>query len=161
MNAIGITGHQRLTSNTEDLIARAIDRRLRKIQALVGISCLAKGADQVFAERVLTVGGKLIVILPATQYASTFEDGSVREHYYALLAQAGEVICLPFIEPSEEAYWAAGKEVVNRCSLLLAVWNGQPSGGLGGTADVVAYAREQNRPTIIVWPRGAKRMDAQ
>jgi hypothetical protein len=37
----------------------------------------------------------------------------------------------------------AGRVVVDRSSVLVAAWDGQPSRGLGGTADVVAYARER------------------
>jgi hypothetical protein len=38
-----------------------------------------------------------------------------------------------------------------------AVWDGQPSGGLGGTADVVAaYAREWGVPVEVVWPEGCE-----
>ncbi len=33
-----------------------------------------------------------------------------------------------------------GLVVVERCDLLLAIWDGHPAHGLGGTADIVAYA---------------------
>ena len=36
-----------------------------------------------------------------------------------------------------------GRAVVDCSSVLVAVWDGQPSRGLSGTADVVAYARER------------------
>ena len=51
----------------------------------------------------------------------------------------------------------AGKVVVDRSSVLLAVWDGQPSRGLGGTADVVAYARQRGVPVTVIWPEGASR----
>lgn len=158
MTAVGMTGHQGLTSATEKLVADAIDRQLREVEELVGISSLAEGADQIFAERVLAAGGRLTVILPAARYASTFPDGPARQHYEDLLSHAEEVFRLPFDEPAEQAYWAAGKEIVDRCDLLLAVWNSKPSGGLGGTADIVAYARTKGRPTIVIWPPNAARL---
>jgi hypothetical protein len=34
--------------------------------------------------------------------------------------------------------------------VLLAVWNGEPSRGRGGTAEIVGYAREIGRPVIII-----------
>lgn len=158
MTAVGVTGHQGLTPDTEKLVADAIDRQLHEVQELVGISSLAEGADQIFAERVLAAGGQLTVILPAACYARTFPHGRVRQHYEDLLSRAEQVIRLPFDEPAEEAYWAAGKEVVDQCDLLLAVWNGEPAGGLGGTADIVAYARTKGRPTIVIWPPNAARL---
>jgi hypothetical protein len=42
--------------------------------------------------------------------------------------------------------------VVARCDLLVAVWNGAPARGLGGTADIVSYARECGRATVIIDP---------
>ena len=51
----------------------------------------------------------------------------------------------------------AGKVVVDRSSVVLAVWDGQPSRGLGGTADVVAYARQRGVTVTVVWPEGASR----
>jgi len=159
MTAVGVTGHQGLTPNTEKLVADAMDRQLRDVQELVGITSLAEGADQIFAERVLAAGGQLTVILPAARYALTFPQGPARQHYEDILSRAERVIHLPFDEPAEEVYWAAGKEVVDRCDLLLAVWNGKASGGLGGTADVVAYARKKGRPAIVIWPPNAARLN--
>jgi hypothetical protein len=40
---------------------------------------------------------------------------------------------------------------------LFAVWDGEPARGYGGTADVVAYARQLGTPVRIIWPRGARR----
>jgi hypothetical protein len=41
--------------------------------------------------------------------------------------------------------------------VLLAVWDGTPSQGVGGTADVVAFAGERGVPTAVVWPPGSRR----
>ncbi|UJW36868.1 hypothetical protein L3Q67_02325 [Saccharothrix sp. AJ9571] len=41
--------------------------------------------------------------------------------------------------------------------VVLAVWDGGPSSGHGGTADVVDAARERGLPVTIVWPDGAER----
>jgi len=37
------------------------------------------------------------------------------------------------------------------------VWDGQPARAYGGTADVVAYAREHGTPVRVIWPPGAER----
>jgi hypothetical protein len=56
------------------------------------------------------------------------------------------------IEPStderSDAYLEAGVRTVDECDLLLAVWNGEPAAGRGGTGEIVAYARTQEKP---VW----------
>lgn len=46
------------------------------------------------------------------------------------------------------AYEAAGRFVVRHCDLLIAVWDGKPSNGRGGTAEVVHYAATLGVP---VW----------
>ncbi len=150
MTAIGMTGHQGLTPETEALVVRAIADELRGVRDLVGVTSLAEGADQLFAEHVLAAGGRLVVILPAAYYIRTVSDNSVRERYQRLFDSATEVIHLPFETSSEDAYWAAGRVVVDRSDRLLAVLNGKLVGGLGGTANVVAYAREHARPTVVI-----------
>lgn len=64
---------------------------------------------------------------------------------------------LPFSEPSEEAFYAAGKAVVDACDWLIAVWDGEPARGLGGSADVVAYARNRGKVVHVIWHEGLSR----
>ncbi len=64
---------------------------------------------------------------------------------------------LDFAEPSEAAFMAAGEAVVGRCQVVIAVWDGLPAAGLGGTADAVARARELGRRVIVIWPTGVTR----
>jgi hypothetical protein len=40
---------------------------------------------------------------------------------------------------------------------LWAVWDGRPARGYGGTADVVARARDSGIPVRVIWPAGARR----
>lgn len=54
-------------------------------------------------------------------------------------------------------FWAAGQRIVGLADVLLAVWDGSSSRGLGGTADVVAFAAECGVPTTVVWPPGSRR----
>jgi len=64
---------------------------------------------------------------------------------------------LSFDEPSEEAYLAAGCRVVDMSDVLLAVWDGQPARGKGGTGNIVEYARSRATRVEIVWPKGITR----
>ena len=52
---------------------------------------------------------------------------------------------------------AASETMLDRAEQLLAVWDGQPARGYGGTADVVAHARRGGLPVVVVWPPGAHR----
>lgn len=147
---IGITGHQQL-ENAEWVGAELL-KILRSHEApLRGITSLAKGADQLFAEAVLECGGKLEVIVPFEGYADEFDE-QARRVYQRLLAQASGVDTLPGASSNEESYLCAGKTVVDRASLMIAVWDGKPAGGLGGTADIVAYAQQRSKPFIQINP---------
>lgn len=74
-----------------------------------------------------------------------------------MIANACDVHFMPFQTSGREAYMAASETLVTRSDRLLAVWDGKPSGGLGGTADVVAHARHVGVPVEVVWPTGARR----
>jgi hypothetical protein len=157
MTRVGITGHQGLPSPTRRLVSAAIAAELAEFSPVHGISSLAEGADQIFAERVLELGGKLTAVIPSADYAKSFETEVGRASYWRLRAEADEIIELQFPFPSEEAYWAAGQRIVALADVVLAVWDGQPSGGLGGTADVVALAGERGVRVIVLWPAGSRR----
>ncbi len=111
----------------------------------IGFTSLAVGADQLFAEAVLRHGGSFTAIIAFAGYELKFAEGQDREAYERLLAQAAEVEVLKTSASNREAYFKAGKQVVNRSELLIAVWDGKPAAGLGGTADVVNYARQRGK----------------
>ena len=154
---IAISGHRCLPGLTADLIDKAIRGTLAEAGAAVtGISCLADGADLIFARAVTDLGGSLEAIIPAGQY----RDGLPAEchpEYDRLLAKAAAVRCLPFAEPTSESFMAASRLMVDAADELFAVWDGQPARGHGGTGDVVAYARERGKPVHVIWPAGAQR----
>jgi hypothetical protein len=137
-----------------EFVSRAIDERLSQFPQLVGISSLAAGSDQMFARIVLSRGGQLEVVVPSSSYEYSFEDREARRSYESLLALAIRVEILSFSEPSEEAYLSAGHRVVDLSDRLMAIWDGQPSRGKGGTADVVQFARTLGKPVDVIWPDG-------
>ena len=147
---IGITGHQRLAQASEWDWARVETRRIvdRYDRPLIGISCLAAGADQLFAEIVLEKEGMLEAVIPFPEYEHSFSNPQDREKYRALLSSASSVEVLEKTRSTEEAYLAAGKRVVDLAEVMLAIWNGEPAGGVGGTADIVQYSR-QTKTTLI------------
>jgi len=130
---------------------------LSKWGKILAVTSLAAGGDQIFAECALATGGQLMAIIPCEGYERTFSDPTNLATYRRLLNSSKNKVLLPFQEPSEEAYWAAGKRIVDTAYMLVAVWDGLPAGGLGGTADVVKYAEKQNKEVLRVWPFGARR----
>jgi hypothetical protein len=123
---------------------------------LVGVTCLADGADTIFAQAVLDESGDIEVIIPAVQYR---EDLPAEHHpaYDELLTRASAVHRLDFQRSDAEAHMAASLCMIDMVSELVAVWDGQPARSYGGTADVVAAARERGTPVRVLWPDGATR----
>lgn len=155
---LGISGHRGLPSASAALVRDALDEAVRAHDphGLVGVSCLADGPDAWFAEAVLAHGGRLEAVIPAEQY----RDGLPVAHhtlYDHLLRSASEVHATGITESTSEAHMTGSEVLVGLADVLIAVWDGQPARGYGGTADVVAYARRTDVPVQVVWPDGASR----
>jgi hypothetical protein len=154
---VGFTGHQTLSDRTSELVRSALQHELAQLAPLRGLTSLAAGSDQIFAQCVLDLGGELSVIVPSKRYEQTFASPEDLANYHRLLSVAASTIELNHGDPSEAAYWDAGKQILEQADVVLAVWDGHPAAGLGGTADVVKYATELVRNVIVVWPTGASR----
>lgn len=151
---IGITGHQRLREPAGwNWVKRELDGLLASSASpLVGITSLAVGADQLFADAVLEHRGSLEVVIPFAGYEFAFSSGREREEYARLLQRALRKEVLEKHGSDEEAYFASGKRMVDQSDLLIAVWDGLPASGLGGTGDVVSYAMQQGKRIIHLNP---------
>lgn len=159
MTQVGFSGHQGLPPRTVELVDRGIREHLTRHAGsfLIGMTMLGPGADQLFARAVLDVGGALYVVVPAAKYRDAFPDKDARRGYDELFARCNYIERLEYVESTEEAHMAGGRAVVDNSDVLVAVWDGQPARGHGGTADVVAYAQERGVPVEVIWPEGATR----
>jgi hypothetical protein len=154
---IAISGHRGLSPATTALIDKGIRAALAtEPPGFTGISNLADGADQIFARAVIDLGGTLEVIIPASEYRDGL-PADAQPEYDSLLATAAIVRRLPFTESSSESHMAASTLMIDTADELYAVWDGQPARAYGGTADVVAYARQRGIPVHVIWPPGAQR----
>lgn len=155
---LGITGHRGLSAQVERAVRDALDDVLRKYDPaeLLGVSCIADGPDAWFAEAVLNGGGRVEVVVPAEQYREGLPE-SHHATYDKLLARATEVHHTGMRESTSQAHMAGSEILVGLVDRLVAVWDGKPARGYGGTADVVAYARRTGVPVDVVWPEGATR----
>ncbi|MEU4947741.1 hypothetical protein [Streptomyces lavendulae] len=154
---IGITGHRGLNAEVEQQVRDLLEAAVSEHGAnLVGVSCIADGPDAWFAEYVLAHGGRLEVVLPADQY----REGLPAEHwplYDELMSRAADVHRTGMVASDSAAHMAGSEILVGLVDELLAVWDGKPAWGYGGTADVVAYAERTGVPVRILWPEGASR----
>jgi hypothetical protein len=123
---------------------------------LVTVSCIADGPDSWFAEAALTHGGRLEVVVPATSYRDCLPEWH-HATYDKLIRQAADVYETGMSESTSEAHQAGSEILVGLVDELLAVWDGKPAWGHGGTADVVDYAERNGVPVQVLWPEGASR----
>ncbi|MGV9924503.1 hypothetical protein [Nocardia rhamnosiphila] len=151
-----MTGHMNITEETAVLVREELTRRLADVSDLVGVSCIARGADSVFARAVLELGGGLEVVLPSRNYREAKVKPDHAPAFDELVARASEVRVMDFEEAGREAYEAANEALLGSADRLVAVWDGE-GGEAGGTGSVVKLARERGVPVDVVWPEGAAR----
>jgi hypothetical protein len=158
---VGITGHQLLGDSEQgEWVQQELDQVIAALPPpLIGISSLAAGADQLFATAILDHEGALEVIIPFADYESVFRADRDRAEFKHLLSLATNSETLEKGSTDEEAYFAAGKRVVDLSEMMIAVWNGKPAAGLGGTGDVVKYALQQQKRIIHLDPIRKTRRD--
>jgi len=173
---VGITGHRAEALGEE--AAASLPSRISSVLAAIGesagtlfererrifssappalnfVSAIAEGADQIAAEAALSLGWELQAILPfrRADYRASLADHGSREGFDQLLTRATRVLELPGDEPGDvEAYVMAGRATVAHCDVLIAVWDGKPPRGRGGTAEVVQMAIARGRPVVHIPP---------
>ncbi|MEU6853266.1 hypothetical protein ABZ901_25465 [Actinacidiphila alni] len=156
---IGVTGHRVIPAAAYRHVRAGLTAALRP-QGSAGpveaFSSLATGADQLFAAIALDSGADLTVVTPAADYETTFGPAE-RDCFRHLLARARRHIALDYERVSGEAYFAAGAYIADRCDLMVAVWDGLPARGHGGTAEIVDYTRALGKPVSVIWKTGVAR----
>ncbi|MFJ8867775.1 hypothetical protein ACIRD6_18705 [Streptomyces sp. NPDC102473] len=158
MKRIGVTGHRSIPQELHAHVREGLRAALRGHDgSLEALSSLAVGADQLFADLALAHGAELTVVIPSGDYESGFVDETELARYRALKAKAAREIRLDFPHSTDEAYYAAGAYIADHCDRLIAVWDGLPARGLGGTGDIVTYARSLGRPVTVIWRDGVER----
>jgi SMODS and SLOG-associating 2TM effector domain 1 len=163
---IAVTGARHL--DDPEALVPAVREALRRLLDLlpehaeselapVVISSLAEGADQLVTRELLAQpGSRLEAVLPTSpsDYAQGFRDEQSRKQFWHLLGQASQRRQPPPLATHGEACEWAGRQMVDRCDALIAVWDGEPSQGQGDTAEIVQYGRERGVPLAWVHPTG-------
>jgi hypothetical protein len=149
---VGVTGHQRLDDPEGwQWVADVMRHELAQLPVpLTAVTSLAIGADQLLARLVLDRGGTVYAVLPFAGIERSFSPSDLPA--YRELVSRSSIEVLQTLGSDEDAYLAAGKRVVDDSDIVFAVWNGRPAKGKGGTADVVAYAKQRGRPVLHINP---------
>lgn len=153
---IGTVGHRDLTTASPE-IRRTIRREFRRLRRTYSdspfliLSGLAEGADQLIATIALEeLGGELVAILPfpTVDFMADFDTAELREELSALLSRAAGTFQVPV--PADPAWKAPGEArdrqyarvgalIAEQSQILIALWDGRPPRGHGGTAEVVGW----------------------
>lgn len=157
---VGVTGHRRIPDDPalKGAVCHALDR-IRGLLAgsdvtpvrLAVVSALAEGADRLVAREVLSDPDAVLQVslpFPATEYVEDFQTQESRGEFEDLL-EGAEVVWVQEMRGGR-GYDQVGRFVADYCDILIALWNGEPSEGEGGTAQIVEYALEKGHPVIWV-----------
>lgn len=146
---IGVTGHRDLVEDEIPAIRERVREYLQGLRArwphtpLIVASQLAEGADLLVAEEAQALGLELVFLqpLPLADYRAQFSDPGAHPRFDALRA-VSRVVDLATEESAHDRdtlYEIAGDFLARYCYILLALWDGKPAAGPGGTAAVVDY----------------------
>ena len=146
---VGFSGHRSLAdpAGTATRIGAMLDELMATHGPLVATSSLAKGADAIFVKAAAARGIPILLALPfpPERFQRDFEPDEWRD-VQPYLAKAAQVEIVRGAESDDEAYMETGIRIVDDADVLVAVWDGKATNGLGGTGDVVAYARAMGKP---------------
>lgn len=166
---IAITGHRpnRLSGphTALELICREVLSVIRKDipkddpQPIV-LSGLAEGADRIFAEAALKEDFRLEAVFPFQEddYRTTFMSPH-SDDFYMLKEKASNIHLLNGdIQDMETAFHDLGRFLVEKCDMLVAIWDGEAGIGKGGTPDVIDLARAANKPVVWINADGSTKL---
>jgi len=150
---IGVSGHRNVHPDAEVQVRRQIEAFFRDLQRrlpdtelriMVG---MAQGADLLAARVALSAGWQVDAILPMPleQYVEDFD--SVSSEALRSLLQHPSVHCTVLPAPAapelldgdgrDALYANLTEALIEKCNVLLALWDGESSSLPGGTADTV------------------------
>jgi hypothetical protein len=172
---VGITGHRSLPDHAR--VAADIAIALERILALqsvhgtdstpVGltiVSALAEGADRILVQQARLIRScrlEAILPMPAEQYLKDFATQESRDTFTALLGSAETTLVVGSAQQRPHGYELAGRAIVDRSDVLIAVLDEHRTGSAGGTASTVAYARARRVPLFWVHLDGTNRITTE
>jgi hypothetical protein len=131
--SVGFTGHRRVADPAG--VRAAIDRALLKL----------------FVEAVLARGLAWTLLLPLALEEFRNDFGRADwERVQPLLPRAVRTHVEPPQRTREDAYLACGLRTVDESDAVIAFWNGRAAAGRGGTAEIVAYIRQRQKPLLWI-----------
>jgi uncharacterized phage-like protein YoqJ len=153
---VAFTGHRPqslgvypIPEETFNWIVFMIEQELLHLRPHWCISGMALGVDQMAAVVCSFMGIPWTAAIPFKGQELRWSEAQ-QKTYKEIMEMADEVYV---VSPGGYAAWKMQKRneyMVNRCDVLLAVWDGSE----GGTANCVWYARKVGVPVVVIDPHG-------
>ena len=152
--AIGFTGHRSLPdeATSRESIRGFLREQKAKTAAIVyGVSSAATGGDLLFAESCLELEIPLRILLPLSkeEFRKDF-DAAAWLRAEEVMSKAVSVEVTGNRETRNEAYYECGIETVQQSQLMMTLWDGESSRGMGGTQEIKDFAQEMGKPVIWI-----------
>jgi hypothetical protein len=173
--SVGITGHRSIAAEPTvasaveaaiTTVLRTLEKRSRISRAgkplststpfrLKVISMLAEGADLLGMQAGIGCGAELIGVLPFDEqsYREAFAGASSRILFDNVWSKLSSIVVLGGFAGDDASYEQANRAILDRSDVVIAVWDGDPARGRGGTGDVVHEALERGLPVIVISPQ--------
>ena len=143
---VAVTGHRHLASEDLGAIEQAVRAAMIDLQRRCPhspfwlMSGLAEGADSIAARCALELGWQVHAVIPVSleDHESSLSSALAREAFHQLLSRCTSSTILPLSsEAPDQKYLDVAGYLCQQGQWLIAVWDGKPAEGPGGTADVV------------------------
>jgi hypothetical protein len=163
MLTVGVTGHRYVTENEK--IEKGVDTALLHILEVytpekISIhTSLAEGADRLVLQRTLQLFENPHIIVPLPfpkdQYLKDFPGAKSKEEFNELINRADKVITFPPAKTKNKSYQIVGEYILDHSDIMVAIWDGKPPQGQGGTGDIINAVRNRNLP--LAWIHAGNR----
>jgi hypothetical protein len=166
---VGVSGHRDLKYSELDDYKNVLSNILIKLikqhpyYEIILVTTLAEGADRLVIESAIELGLRYEVVLPMNivLYKDDFDSDSSIEFNKYFVNAAGS-FTIPLVKNNtfekithhgderNRQYQYAGKEIVDRSSHMIFLYDGVDNGLIGGTSDILRYANNINKSYNII-----------
>lgn len=150
---VGFTGHRRISDPKliERAIAEAIDQLSLNNLRLAAVTSAASGSDTLFLEELSRRSIPYFLYLPTSR--ERFQEDFSQQEWDRVEPHFSNALNVEVVGaemPEDSGYLEAGLLVADEADVVVAVWNGRPAEGVGGTGDIVQYCRQLKKPLVVI-----------
>ena len=164
---LGVTGHRNIDTNDHKLkenIENELEKIIENYDEVILYSPLAEGADRLFVDVAFGIApekmSKLLIPMPfdKERYMQDFKTEKSKHEFEKYFDESSfknnnKLVIDSFstlLGKDDESYKNVGKCVVDKSNILIALWDGKPANGIGGTGDIVTYAKKKRKAILHI-----------